>query len=83
MTNRYIEHKTDEYSSKRVWSSIGEQYPEGLTRGVIEVHKQWSKQGANRVQTGRQMVNPGNTGKNQNMRKQARQDYDHKVSSIE
>ncbi len=83
MTNRYIERKTDEYSSKRAWSSIGEQYSEGLTRGVIEVHKQWSKQGANRVQTGRQMVNPGNTGKNQNMRKQARQDYDHKVSSIE
>ncbi len=39
-----IEGKTDEYSSKQVWSSIGEQYPEGLTRGVIQVHKQWSRQ---------------------------------------
>ncbi len=35
MANRYIEGKADEYSSKRAWSSIGEQYPEGLTRGVI------------------------------------------------
>ncbi len=34
---RYIEGKADEYSSKRAWSSIGEQYPEGLTRGVIQV----------------------------------------------
>ncbi len=34
MANRYIEGKADEYSSKRAWSSIGEQYPEGLTRGV-------------------------------------------------
>ncbi len=32
MANRYIEGKADEYSSKRAWSSIGEQYPEGLTR---------------------------------------------------
>ncbi len=45
MANRYTEGKTDEYSSKRVWSSIGEQYPEGLTRGVIQVHEQWSRQG--------------------------------------
>ncbi len=45
MANRYIEGKADEYSSKRVWSSISEKYPEGLTRGVIEVHKQWSRQG--------------------------------------
>ncbi len=44
MANRYIEGKADEYSSKRTWSSIGEQYPEGLTRGVIQVHKQWSRQ---------------------------------------
>ncbi len=44
MENRYIEGKADEYSSKRAWSSIGEQYPEGLTRGVIQVHKQWSMQ---------------------------------------
>ncbi len=44
MANRYIEGKADEYSSKRAWSSIGEQYPEGLTRGVIQVHKQWSRQ---------------------------------------
>ncbi len=35
MANRYIEGKTDEYSSKQTWSSIGEQYPEGLTRRVI------------------------------------------------
>ncbi len=45
MANRYIEGKTDEYSSKQAWSSIGEQYPEGLTRGVIQVHEQWSRQG--------------------------------------
>ncbi len=45
MANRYIEGKADEYLSKRAWSSIGEQYPEGLTRGVIQVHKQWSRQG--------------------------------------
>ncbi len=45
MTNRYIEGKADEYSSKRAWSTIGEQYPEGLTREVIQVHKQWSRQG--------------------------------------
>ncbi len=32
MANRYIEGKTDEYSSKKVWFSIAEQYPEGLTR---------------------------------------------------
>ncbi len=44
MAKRYIEGKADEYSSKRAWSSIGEQYPEGLTRGVIQVHKQWSRQ---------------------------------------
>ncbi len=47
---RTIEGKTDEYSSKRAWSSIGEQYPEGLTRGAIQVHEQWSRQRANRVQ---------------------------------
>ncbi len=29
MANRYIEGKADEYSSKRTWSTIGEQYPEG------------------------------------------------------
>ncbi len=45
MANRYIEGKIDEYSSKWMWSSIGEQYPEGLTRGVIQVHEQWSRQG--------------------------------------
>ncbi len=39
MGNRYIEGKAEEYSSKRPWSSIGEHYPEGLTRGVIQVHK--------------------------------------------
>ncbi len=44
MANRYIEGKADEYSSKRLWSSIDEQYPEGLTSGVIQVHKQWSRQ---------------------------------------
>ncbi len=44
MANRYIEGKAYEYSSKRAWSSISEQYPEGLTRGVIQVHKQWSRQ---------------------------------------
>ncbi len=36
LANRYIEGKADEYSNKRVWSSIGEQHPEG-TRGVIQV----------------------------------------------
>ncbi len=45
MANGYIEGKTDEYSSKLAWSSVGEQYPEGLTRGVIQVHEQWSRQG--------------------------------------
>ncbi len=45
MANRYIEGKTDEYLSKRVWSSIGKQDPEGLTRRVSQVHEQWSKQG--------------------------------------
>ncbi len=44
MANRYIEGKAEEYSSKRAWSSIGEQYPEGLTREVIQVQKQWSRQ---------------------------------------
>ncbi len=44
MANRYIEGKADAYSSKRAWSSIGEQYPEGLTRGGIQVHKQRSSQ---------------------------------------
>ncbi len=44
IANRYIEGKADEYSSKQAWSSIGEQYPEGLTREVIQVHKQWSRQ---------------------------------------
>ncbi len=44
MANRHIEGKADEYSSKRAWSSIGEQYPDGLTRGVIQVHTQWSRQ---------------------------------------
>ncbi len=44
MANRYIEGKADEYN-KGAWSSIGEQYPEGLTIGVIQVHKQWSRQG--------------------------------------
>ncbi len=29
MANRYIEGKAEEYSSKRAWSTIGEQYPEG------------------------------------------------------
>ncbi len=38
--NRYIEGKADEYSSKRAWSSIGEQYPEGLTREVIRYTRQ-------------------------------------------
>ncbi len=31
VTNRYIEDKTEEYSGQQAWSSIGEQYPEGLT----------------------------------------------------
>ncbi len=46
LANRYIEGKgkADEYSSKRAWSSIGEQYPEGLTRGVIQVQEQWYRQ---------------------------------------
>ncbi len=45
MPNRYIEGKTDEYSSQRAWSSIGEQYPEDLTRAVIQVYERWSRQG--------------------------------------
>ncbi len=43
MANSYIEGKADEYSSKRAWSSIGEQYPESLTRRVIQGHKQWTR----------------------------------------
>ncbi len=35
VANRYIEDETEEYSSQQEWSLIGEQYPEGLTRGVI------------------------------------------------
>ncbi len=45
MANRYIEGKADEYSNKQAWSTIDEQHPEGLTRGVIQVHKQRSGQG--------------------------------------
>ncbi len=37
MANRYIEGKTDEYSSKRARSTIGEQYPEGQGREIIQV----------------------------------------------
>ncbi len=37
LSNRYIEDKADEYSNKRALSLIGEQYPDGLTRGVIQV----------------------------------------------
>ncbi len=37
LANRYIEDKADEYSNKWAWSSIGEQYPEVLTRRVIQV----------------------------------------------
>ncbi len=33
VANRYIEDKTDEYLSQQAWSSIGEQYPEGLGGG--------------------------------------------------
>ncbi len=29
LANRYIEDKAEEYSGKRAWSVIGEQYPEG------------------------------------------------------
>ncbi len=57
MANRYIEGKADEYSSKRAWSSIGKQYPEGLTRGVIQVHMQRSRQ-EQTESSGRQRVNP-------------------------
>ncbi len=31
MANSHIEGKAEEYSSKRVWSTIGEQYPEDKT----------------------------------------------------
>ncbi len=45
MASRYIEGKADEYSSKRAWSSIGEQYPEGLTGECNPgKHEQWSRQ---------------------------------------
>ncbi len=33
VANRYIEDKTEEYSSQQAWSLIGEQYPDGLTGG--------------------------------------------------
>ncbi len=61
MANRYIEGKAGEYSSKRAWSTIGKQYPEGLTREVIQVHKQWSSNGPGRSKqspNGSQRVNP-------------------------
>ncbi len=45
LVNRYVEDKTQEYSEGMRGSSIGEQYPKGLTKGVIRVHKQKSKQG--------------------------------------
>ncbi len=49
IANRYIEGKADEYSSKRVWSLISEQYPEGLKRGNPGT-KAMVQAGANRVQ---------------------------------
>ncbi len=57
MANRYIEGKADEYSSKRAWSSICEQYPEGLTRGVIQytrqkVRNQTTRQHENKIRNG-------------------------------
>ncbi len=74
--NRYVEGKTQEYSESMRGSSIDEQYLKGFdkrgnpsTRAIVQA-------GANRVQTARRRVNPGNTGKNQNTRKQARQDDD-------
>ncbi len=38
--NSYVEGKTQEYSESMCGSSIGEQYPKGLTIGVIRVHEQ-------------------------------------------
>ncbi len=38
--NRYIEGKTEEYSSKQAWPAIGVQYPRVLTEGVIQVREQ-------------------------------------------
>ncbi len=35
VANRYMEDETEEYSSQQAWTSIDEQYPEGLTRRVI------------------------------------------------
>ncbi len=58
MANRYIESKTDEYSSKRAWSSIGKQYPEGLTRGVIQENTSNGPSRGKNCPNGRQRVNP-------------------------
>ncbi len=49
MANRYIEGKADENSSKQALSSIGEQYPEGLTRANPGTPAM-VQAGANRVQ---------------------------------
>ncbi len=49
MANRYIEGKADENSSKQALSSIGEQYPEGLTRANPGTPAM-IQAGANRVQ---------------------------------
>ncbi len=36
---------SNQVNGRGLLGSIGcEQYPEGLTRGVIQVHKQWSRQ---------------------------------------
>ncbi len=50
MANRYIEGKADEHSSKRAWSSISEQYPEGLTKGVNPGTQPMVQAGANKIQ---------------------------------
>ncbi len=72
MANRYIEGKANEYLSKWAWSSIGEQYTEGLTRGVIQV--QSNGPGMSRHSpNGRQRVNPMFKAEDQEPDKQATQ----------
>ncbi len=50
MANRYIEGKADEYSSKRQWSSISEQYSRGLDKRGNPGTQAMVLAGANRVQ---------------------------------
>ncbi len=58
MANRYIEGKTDEYLSKRAWSAMSKQYPEGLTRGLIQENTSNSPDRGKKSPNGRKRVKP-------------------------